>query len=699
LNECCVETHAEYDAATDSENKSAYCIGGRAKRSNKAEAWSDIIYLDFQRNEWYIEQVRNPTVYDEETRANKTPHIPRWNAASCSISAFTRRPKVSELVDPVNANGNWTIDTTKVTRSRADGSSYTDYKFEAAQEWNRAGYNTPCDRIFILGGRNKDGLVGKIDCYNLTTQYWETNWGYLKGVPETDASSEGGGCCETATNASLGRVKGFEDISATEWQRVLVNEYGEMLLQPDAVDKHIELFVSLALVKIISSDYELLSQIAELLANNESFIDTLLNNPALRDAIANALLNSPGFVGAIVGLLITNHVHTIIDGLVNEPNFHEAIATNSTLIDSLVSLLGGDTSFKTAIISTLTENTEFVDQVRTLVSQTIAGDTTFLSSVIEQITTNEEYLTQIVNSVVANESFLTSLSSNTVLITAVSETLLVSEVFKTGIVNEILTNETYLTQVVENLSSNATLITQVSQNTTLINSVIESITNNPTYLENIVNNIAGNDTFITKLAQNSLVTQTVITTVLSPQYFNQLVTSISESQTILNALSQNETFVTNIGTYMVSDDAFMTAIITSSAFLNALAAALNRITLTDQSGNVVSTKVGSALRVQNAGLRRFGFVQGADNQGERWANVAVGSDGTMSINGTELSRRIKADITNVSTANIAITSLDGNINAVREFQGTQVVFRLPMRVVDTEPILPEDGVFYFIRER
>ena len=50
------------------------------------------------------------------------------------------------------------------------------------------GETEPCTRIFIIGGRNKDGFVAEVDVFNLKTNEWETDWkgldqGELEDIP------------------------------------------------------------------------------------------------------------------------------------------------------------------------------------------------------------------------------------------------------------------------------------------------------------------------------------------------------------------------------------------------------------------------------------------------------------------------------------------------------------------------------------
>ena len=64
----------------------------------------------------------------------------------------------------------------------------------------RQGETESCDRIFIIGGRNREGLVPEIDVFNLRYNEWETEengykpWkGLDEGELETYTPADGGG--------------------------------------------------------------------------------------------------------------------------------------------------------------------------------------------------------------------------------------------------------------------------------------------------------------------------------------------------------------------------------------------------------------------------------------------------------------------------------------------------------------------------
>ena len=131
LGDCCAEYVEERDEVI--------CFGGRAVESETATAHANLAVLEFTDNNtatWVVE---------------KYPPMPnpRWSAASVLIRGLVRAGETPAL---------------------------------------------PADRIFIIGGRNRDGFVAAVDVFNLRTNTWETDWkGLDEGELENVPPSIGGG--------------------------------------------------------------------------------------------------------------------------------------------------------------------------------------------------------------------------------------------------------------------------------------------------------------------------------------------------------------------------------------------------------------------------------------------------------------------------------------------------------------------------
>jgi len=131
LGDCCAEYYAQRDEVI--------CFGGRAHETDTAFAWATPAVLGFA-------PAPSNTPRWNYTKYPPQPN-PRWSAASVLIRGLIRK-----------------------------------------------GETIPCDRIFIIGGRNREGFVAAVDVLNLSSNDWETDWkGLLDGELETVPPSMGGG--------------------------------------------------------------------------------------------------------------------------------------------------------------------------------------------------------------------------------------------------------------------------------------------------------------------------------------------------------------------------------------------------------------------------------------------------------------------------------------------------------------------------
>jgi hypothetical protein len=77
----------------------------------------------------------------------------------------------------------------------------------------RKGESVACDRIFIIGGRNRGEFVPEVDVFNLTTNQWEDGWkGLDEGELESIPPSLGGS--GTIINIAGGGSSGVQSVKA-----------------------------------------------------------------------------------------------------------------------------------------------------------------------------------------------------------------------------------------------------------------------------------------------------------------------------------------------------------------------------------------------------------------------------------------------------------------------------------------------------
>jgi hypothetical protein len=138
LGDCCAEYVEERDEVI--------CFGGRANETDTAVAHEMPVVLDFKQTTpgiigYQEQQLGGKWVYQKYP---PMPH-PRWSAASVLIRGLVRR-----------------------------------------------GETIPCDRIFIIGGRNREGFVPEVDVFNLRYDDWETDWKGLDQGELEDFTPSGG---------------------------------------------------------------------------------------------------------------------------------------------------------------------------------------------------------------------------------------------------------------------------------------------------------------------------------------------------------------------------------------------------------------------------------------------------------------------------------------------------------------------------
>jgi hypothetical protein len=166
LGDCCAE-HVFWAVEGNNGNiirvdrDEIICFGGRANQSDTALAHDTPATLEFN---------LNPNNHSARWNYEKYPRMPhpRWSAASVLIKDLVRK-----------------------------------------------GETVPCDRIFIIGGRNREGFVAEVDVFNLRYNDWETDWpGLDEGELETVPASMGGSGATIIINNQGGGSSGLQSVRA-----------------------------------------------------------------------------------------------------------------------------------------------------------------------------------------------------------------------------------------------------------------------------------------------------------------------------------------------------------------------------------------------------------------------------------------------------------------------------------------------------
>jgi len=163
LGDCCAEYVEERDEII--------CFGGRATQDDAEAAHANLAVLVFDPHS-------NAAAWNYQKYPNM-PH-PRWSAASVLVRGLVRK-----------------------------------------------GETVPCDRVFIIGGRNREGFVPEVDVFNLRYNEWETDWkGLLDGELENYTPEGGGTIIIGGGGDGVQSVKAGDNVKITgSSQNPVINAY------------------------------------------------------------------------------------------------------------------------------------------------------------------------------------------------------------------------------------------------------------------------------------------------------------------------------------------------------------------------------------------------------------------------------------------------------------------------------------------
>ena len=415
LGDCCAEYVYEEDEDGNILRDEVICFGGRPAETDTVMAHAGLAVLEFDRTP---NSNKAQWLYGVDTGYPDMPH-PRWSAASVLIKGLVR-----------------------------------------------TGESEPCDRIFIIGGRNKDGFVPEVDVFNLRYNEWETDWkGLDSGELETIPASLGGnGATIVVQGGGNGSGSGIQSIkpgdgiavtgdSKNPTVAVHVQDIVEQLVQS-------ETFLSNIVHKLVDSETFLIRLAYELVSNR-----TLIAN------IVHELVNNETFFNNIVDELVKSK--TFLANLAHE------LVNNKTLITNIVEELVNNETFFNKIVEELVTNETFLIKL----SHTLVNNKTLLTNIVDELVNNETFITDIVKELVDHETFLSTLV----------EELISHETFISNVAGKIISEETIVNDIVHQVVTNETLFTQITEqvfvNPTFIHSIAYSIVNHETVIAHITNEI------------------------------------------------------------------------------------------------------------------------------------------------------------------------------------------------------------------
>ena len=323
LGDCCAEYVEERDEVL--------CFGGRARATDTASAHAPIAVLDFKQTTpgmvgYQEKQLEGKWVYQKYP---DMPH-PRWSAASVLIKGLLRN-----------------------------------------------GETEPCDRIFIIGGRNSNGFVPEVDVFNLRYNQWETDWkGLDQGELETASERTAGGGTTIIVQGSDGvqSIKAGEGISVSSDKK---NPVVSINIQA-VVNKILqdETFISSIVSSPLFVEY-VTQQISEIVYAPE-FVTNILNSETFQQFFTEQFLEI---------INDETYIHTIINQVVHNETLHQTIS------------------------NTIVNNTEFIDAMTNYVTAVISHDETYINNIINQVVNNSVLYETISNILVNTGNFIENVTN------------------------------------------------------------------------------------------------------------------------------------------------------------------------------------------------------------------------------------------------------------------------------------------------
>ena len=617
LGDCCAEYVEERDEVI--------CFGGRSSESDTAVAHATLAVLDFKQTTpgtvgHQAKQLEGRWVYQQYP---DMPH-PRWSAASVLIKGLVRK-----------------------------------------------GETTPCDRIFIIGGRNREGFVAEVDVLNLSSNRWETDWkGLDQGELETaDGRQQTAGTTIIVQGGGDGikSIKAGEGISVTGDSKnptvaANVADIVNRIIQNEAFKAEIAQKITentafrnqIATAMIGSSAFQ--AMVAELLLSDgdfrQSIIDAVTNNPAIINSITAAIASNPAFLQNVTQTILGNQafVNQVIDAVVN----------NATLVSNIAHQIGGHATFINTVMNQLVSNPSFVATIVEL----MLGNASFMATVVQQVTNSQSFVnsvkqtllsdahftSEIINSILDNGNFrqeiIQTLAQNNALIQSISETMIASSTFITSIAGEILNDQAVFNQIIYDVVNNDFLVNNIVQNVvshqallqnityeiinneTLIGDIVHQVVHNPSLHNQIIEQVISSPTFIGSVTNQIINNETIVNNLTQ-----EIVNSQDLFQYITNNLLASSTFVNNVAGAILSHQAFVNlvidAVVNDASLVSQMVSA---VSLVAPDGSSIATNDGGKLTVQVATNSQFGIVKGQSNTSPAAWHLVSATDGLLSIN-------------------------------------------------------------------
>ena len=332
LGDCC----AEYVEARDE----VICFGGRTNENDTAFAHETPAALVFDSNS-------NAAQWNYQ-KYPPMPH-PRWSAASVLIKGLGRK-----------------------------------------------GAPEPCDRIFIIGGRNRDGFVPEVDVFNLRYNRWETDW---KGLDQGELETY------TALGSGSGTTIIVQGGGGDSVQSIKAGE--GILITGNSKNPTIAVRVSDFVAQLVQNE-----------SFRQAVIQALTENTSLIQNIANTIIANSAFIANITNEVL--HNEEVLNRIVND------VVNNAFLIDNIVQNIVNNPALLTNITNEIISSETLVNDI---INQVVNSQTLY-NQIVDQVFVNQVFITTIAGQIVNNETFVTQITNE----------ILQSNTLVQNIVNQITTS-------------------------------------------------------------------------------------------------------------------------------------------------------------------------------------------------------------------------------------------------------------------
>ena len=698
LGDCCAEYVYEDDENGNVVRDEIICFGGRANETDTAFAYENLAVLEFEASP------SNKAQWNSQ-KYPPMPH-PRWSAASVLIKDLVRR-----------------------------------------------GEAEPCNRIFIIGGRNREGFVAEVDVFNLRHNEWETEengytpWKRLDQGELENYTATGSGGGATIIVAG-GGGDGIQSLKAGDGIAITGNSKNPTISAnlEEIVDRIVQSNeFKEEIAARIQSDSTFRNAIATVIMNNSSFqniiANHLLSDDDFKQSIIDAISNNQAIIGAITVAIssnptfLDNVTQTILGNQAFVDLVIQSVISNATLLSNIVNQLIGSNQFISTVLNQLVSNQSFVGAVVEL----MLGNANFMSTVVQQVTTSQSFInsvkttilgdatfkTEILENILSNTDFrhdiINALIQSNTLIQNIANTVIASSAFITSIANEILNDQTVMNQIVNDVVNNASLINNIVQNIvsnpTLLTNITNEIINNEILVGDIINQVINHTMLHNQIIEQVLVSQTFISAVTNQIINNEtiinnitqeIVTSQNLFQYITNNVLENNTFINNVTEQIVNHETIVNHItneiissetlvqnITEQIFVSktVMTVLTGAVKVIAPDGSTIATNNEGTLTLQTATNSAFGIIKGQSNDSPTTWHLISATNGLLSINRQQLEAMFDTKIKNAINA-IRIRAADGCLVGWND-NGDLI---LPFYQVENEPNDPREKTLYLVNE-